>query len=64
MYGVSDGLAKEWKEKEKDEEAKKAKSDIENTEREKEQEGRGESKEVGGKAGKGIEGDKRKEEGE
>jgi hypothetical protein len=34
MYGVSDGLAKEWRENKKDEEAKKARIDMENRERE------------------------------
>jgi hypothetical protein len=35
VYGVSDRLAKEWKEKEKDEEAKLARRDVENREKEK-----------------------------
>jgi hypothetical protein len=35
MYGVSDGLAKEWKDKKKDEEEMRDKSEMENKERRK-----------------------------
>jgi hypothetical protein len=34
MYGVSDGLSKEWKDKKKEEEDMRARSEVENKERE------------------------------